>query len=168
MRIEIKKADTTRVYEISKVINETWQSCYKDMLTAEDIKKYTDTAFREKHTMEGMNNGREYFLINCDDEVVGICSTEQSRESDLVHGYCSILQLYVLPEFQNKGLGKKLLSHTLREMRRKGYKNALLWTQAQNAAARRFYERIGFVSDTKGVGTMFKKPIDIVRYVIEL
>ena len=130
MRIEIKKADTTRVYEISKVINETWQSCYKDMLTAEEM--------------------------------------IMSRESDLVHGYCSILQLYVLPEFQNKGLGKKLLSHTLREMRRKGYKNALLWTQAQNDAARRFYERIGFVSDTKGVGTMFKKPIDIIRYVIEL
>lgn len=168
MRIEIKKADITRIYEISKVINETWRECYKEWLCAEDMRKFTDMKFREDHTLEGMNNGREYYLMTCDNEVVGICGSEQSRESDLLHGYCSILQLYVLPEFQNMGLGKKLLSHTLREMRKKGYKNALLWTQANNAAARRFYERIGFVCDTKGKGTMFKNPIDIVRYVIEL
>lgn len=168
MILDIKKADTTRVCEISKVINETWRDCYKGWISAEDLQHYTDMSYRERSTLEGMSNWREYYVMSCDKEIVAICGVEQSRERDLRDGYCTILQLYVLPEYQKIGLGKKLLSHTLREMRKKGYKNALLWTQVINAPARRFYEKIGFVSGITEKGTMFKKPLDIVRYTIEL
>jgi putative acetyltransferase len=64
-------------------------------------------------------------------------------------------QLYVLPEYQGKGIG-----HTLLELAQASSDELQLWTFQRNDAARRFYEKHGFaaVEFTDGAGNEEREP----------
>ena len=52
-----------------------------------------------------------------------------------------IIALHTLPESHGSGLGRELLTTALRQI---GDRPAFLWAFAENARARRFYEKNGF------------------------
>ena len=76
-----------------------------------------------------------------------------------------VILLYVAPEKQRNGNGKKLLMYSLREFRKKGYKGAVLETAELNANARKFYEKFGF-SEQKSAVREFEG-IKYVAYKID-
>ena len=99
------------------------------------------TAFLDEH--------QSIFVQLIDKEPIAFCAVRECHEKPFV-GYAYIKDLYVMPQWQNKGFGKKLLMHTLRTMRNSGYMNAVLQTAESNSGARRFYERFGF--ERRGLG----------------
>lgn len=90
-----------------------------------------------------LDERRDIFIMMCDRNIIAYCATQicPIRQFD---DCIEIKDLYVLPEYQNKGYGKKLLSHALRKMRVKGYMHAFLNTAEGNVKARCFYEKFGF------------------------
>ncbi|MCM1165729.1 MAG: GNAT family N-acetyltransferase [Lachnospiraceae bacterium] len=80
------------------------------------------------------------FVLLCDGETAAECSARICGP----FGECAAIELRVLPEWRRKGMGKKLLSHTLRNMRARGCKNAVAELAEDDTAARRFYEKFGF------------------------
>ena len=90
-----------------------------------------------------LNERRLVFVLLWDREPVAFCAARDCNRKPFF-GYAMISDLYVLPEYQQKGNGRKLLSHTLRRLRADGYLNAMLETTDDNARARRFYEKFGF------------------------
>ena len=52
--------------------------------------------------------------------------------------------LYVHPGWWSTGTGRALMDRVLAEVRAEGYPRIVLWVLAENARARRFYERCGF------------------------
>ena len=55
-----------------------------------------------------------------------------------------VYTLYVLPDFQERGIGRRLLAAAFAALDGKGYGCALLWALRDNHA-RHFYERVGCV-----------------------
>jgi len=53
--------------------------------------------------------------------------------------------LEILPDYQGKGLGRKLVEHWHNEMKAQGYKTVMTSTQ-QNENAQHFYNKLGYVS----------------------
>jgi len=51
--------------------------------------------------------------------------------------------IYVLAEAQGSGLGRALVRAVARRLAERGMRSMLLWVFAENAAGRRFYERLG-------------------------
>ena len=96
-----------------------------------------------QYLTEFLDEHQSVFVLLVDKEPIAFCAVRDCHEKPFV-GYAYVKDLYVLPQFQNKGYGKKLLMHTLRTMRSSGYMNAVLQTAESNAGARRFYERFGF------------------------
>lgn len=66
-----------------------------------------------------------------------------------------IEQFYILPDWQGRGIGRALL-----EIPKARFERLKLWTFQQNATARRFYERNGFVQidATGGDGNEHNEP----------
>jgi GNAT superfamily N-acetyltransferase len=55
--------------------------------------------------------------------------------------------LYLLPAWWSAGVGRALMTSALDSLRGDRYRRVILWVLADNARARRFYERAGFTLD---------------------
>jgi ribosomal protein S18 acetylase RimI-like enzyme len=55
--------------------------------------------------------------------------------------------LYLLPTWWSAGVGRALMTSVLDALRGDRYRRVVLWVLADNARARRFYERAGFTVD---------------------
>ena len=93
----------------------------------------------------------EAFLLIAEDagDVVGMALGVQALSDDgagaPVRGLCHISMVFVAPDYWGRGIGGRLVDAMLREARSRGYDRAQLWTQSDNARARRLYEGHGFV-----------------------
>lgn len=51
--------------------------------------------------------------------------------------------MYVIPEFRNKGYGKKLIDRAIEEVKNKGLNRVQWLTARNNGAAQELYEKLG-------------------------
>ena len=84
-------------------------------------------------------------VVTCDKTVRGVCVCEDSQIPD----GCEITALFIADGFQGNGLGRKLLSHALREIRAKNCRAAYLWVDEKNTRAIGFLKKFGFFSNGK-------------------
>jgi ribosomal protein S18 acetylase RimI-like enzyme len=75
-----------------------------------------------------------------------------------------VYTLYVEPDFQNLGLGRKLLDALFRQLKADRCDTAVLWMLAQNPT-RFFYEGLGGERVGERVDTMGGTDVDEVAYV---
>jgi GNAT superfamily N-acetyltransferase len=74
---------------------------------------------------------------------VGYCGIQRS-ENLAIRGYdAEIRLLYVLPDFQRRGIGAQLLASMARALAAGGFLEATSWVARESAAARRFYAHYG-------------------------
>lgn len=73
-------------------------------------------------------------VAEVEQQVVAVLATSESPDAAWID------QLYVLPGFEGRGLGMRLLQHAHATLRRP----VRLYTFQANAGARRFYERHGY------------------------
>jgi [ribosomal protein S18]-alanine N-acetyltransferase len=90
----------------------------------------------------GIDGAREWTLIvEEDSRVDGFVMVSSVLDEASIHS------IAVNPAQQRKGLGLTLLSAALLKMRKTGANRCLLEVRESNAAARRLYERSGFLLD---------------------
>lgn len=158
MRIDIRPATLSDVEGMSRVLDECWRVNYSALFSPEKIAQYTGE-YRRRSFTKLIVDGKYNYVLLVDGEVCSVCAGE-CCENKAFDGCVMINMLYTTPEMQRKGYGKKLLMHFLREMRKKGYKGAVLETAEENVNARRFYEKFGF-SERKSSAREY----DGVKYV---
>lgn len=83
--------------------------------------------------------------VTVDKTVKGVCVCSRS----LIPDSCEIELLCIDQAFRRKGLGRKLLSHALRNMRTLRIRAAFLWVNETNSAAISFFTGFGFTPDGK-------------------
>ncbi|SEG38731.1 Ribosomal protein S18 acetylase RimI [Nonomuraea solani] len=88
-----------------------------------------------------------------------------SRDDDIPG--MEVYALYVLPAEFSTGMGRALMTATMEEITAAGCPEAGLWVLAENARARRFYERYGFTPSGRTV-RRGDPPLDEVHYRLPL
>jgi GNAT superfamily N-acetyltransferase len=85
------------------------------------------------------------YLAERDGTIVGFGSCGWQRAEDLkAKGYDGEFSaIYVLREFQGKGVGARLLGKMSLDLVGRGFESAALWVLRDNPKARRFYEHRG-------------------------
>lgn len=80
--------------------------------------------------------------------VLGWASTGPTRDADLdASRVGEVYAIYLEPVAVGRGHGRVLLEHALGGLVAQGFGEVVLWVLAENARARRFYERAGFAHD---------------------
>jgi len=96
---------------------------------------------------------RGALLAERDSRVIGLVEWEIGPEGDRAIG--EVHAIHVATEERGRGVGTVLLAAAVEAMRSLGVRRAVLWVLAANAAARRFYESIGWTWD----GTIVERPL---------
>jgi ribosomal protein S18 acetylase RimI-like enzyme len=127
-----------------------------------------ETGFELFRFREALSRPSIWGIVGVDDgEVAGHVTLLQAREREEpradIPGVAHLWQLFVRPRWWGTGLATTLNTRAVEEAVRRGYEAMRLYTPAQNARARAFYEREGWTSD----GAATYEPhlgLEIVQY----
>jgi ribosomal protein S18 acetylase RimI-like enzyme len=97
------------------------------------------------------------------DEVVAFAWWRKAKDPEVTFGG-EIHALYVLPQRQRQGFGRRLMAHTARRMAGTGLESCRLWVFEQNQAARRFYRALGGHLIDRGWETLGERRVPRVAY----
>lgn len=126
--------------EISNIYERSWKYAYKNIIPQDYLDSIPSGRWAGSITRNGMNS--LVMLVNgVFIGTAGFCKSRWDKFSD----YGEIVSIYLLPEFMGQGYGTHLLKRCVDELNGLGHENILLWVLEENAAARGFYEKNGFV-----------------------
>lgn len=80
------------------------------------------------------------FVVEVDGQIAGFITTWQDKDASIGH----IPNIGLAPEFQGRGLGRKLIQHALSHFRRSGMSYAKIETLVQNDVGNHLYTSVGF------------------------
>ena len=86
--------------------------------------------------------GTRLCVLDFDDTIGGYASYGRNRVPSLPFSG-EIFEIYLAPEFQGLGFGKRLFKAARRDLAEHGYMSVLVWALADNDRALAFYERLG-------------------------
>jgi ribosomal protein S18 acetylase RimI-like enzyme len=88
------------------------------------------------------DRGFRALVLECDEALVGYATLGRSRAPS-IRPRGEIYELYIRPEYQGCGLGRRLFGEARGQLRRHGLDGLLVWALADNQIACRFYRAMG-------------------------
>lgn len=149
--IKIRILVPNDVYGIRAIQRETWLKTYPNKgagITTQDI----EDKFKDDETPEGKRKIEErkkkygdkntrIWVAEDKDKIVGFCTASRGKECNRIEA------IYVLPDYQGKGLGSLLMEKGLRWLGDK--KDILVNVARYNKQAIGFYKKFGFIETGK-------------------
>ena len=130
---------------IARVHVETWRAAYAGIVP-DAVLAGLSIEQRTQRWQESIANlpADHYCFVAAagDGQVVGFASGgPELREDPYYKG--ELYALYVLPQYQGRGMGRALLQAGAAWLRQRGFSNMLIWVLKDNQAGRAFYAALG-------------------------
>lgn len=147
--VHLRRATVDDAQGIAEVHVRSWQSAYRELLPAELLASLSVERRRAGwHDQLALATGdHRPWVAEHDGVTVGFANAGMSRDDDALGSVGEVYALYVDPDCQNRGIGRNLLGHVVRDLTSHGFHAATLWVLADNASARGFYEAAGWHTD---------------------
>lgn len=164
--MHLRRATASDAPGLAQVHVDSWQAAYKGIVPDDFLQRFNyqkrEEAFREAIDART----EETYIAEENDHPVGILTIGACRDSDLdVHSCAEIWGIYLSPMYWRRGIGKTLLQEGERILQGRGFRKIVLWVLEGNAAARSFYEAMGFCKDGITKVVTLGAPLNAVRYV---
>lgn len=140
MSYTIRPATLADVNGITEVARHTWDVTYAQSVAPHNRRRFLDRAYTPRSLREAISRERVWFFVALQGETV-LGFAQYVRRSD---GQGELVRIYVHPDHQRHGIGRGFLAIGLAEMVASGIDRCYVSAEANNAAARAFYERFGF------------------------
>lgn len=139
--IKIRKAILSDAKGIAKVHVNSWKTTYANIVSDEYLSNLSYES-REKMWTNAIPNGDVYVAESHEGIIVGFSKGGKER-SNKYNGYDGeIYAIYILKEYQGKGIGKALVKPVIDEIKGMGL-NSMLVLVLKDNISRLFYESLG-------------------------
>jgi GNAT superfamily N-acetyltransferase len=108
------------------------------------------------------DRGFRALVIDCDGTLAGYATLGRSRSPACPGG--EIYELYLRPECQGCGLGRRLFTRARRELASHGLQRLTVWALADNALACRFYAAMGGAEAARTQDRFCGVPLDKIGF----
>jgi diamine N-acetyltransferase len=125
---------------IRDIANKTWFVTYEPILGKEQPQFMFDVIYSESALAEQMDKGQDFVLQFVDNQIVAFASYSIKDTEKNIY---KLNKLYLNPEFQGGGYGRKMLEEVESQLKKLGVKVLDLNVNRYNKA-RFFYEKLGF------------------------
>jgi diamine N-acetyltransferase len=142
--------------DVRRVTWETWLATYASFIPVADLRSYFD----QHYSLQALQElaGRENvsgFVAVVDGAVAGYLKTQSVREA----GRFYVSSVYVLPGYQGKRLGTRLMEAAEELALRAGFDRIWLGVMVQNLGALEWYRKTGFQFVEEAPFTMGKTTV---------
>lgn len=137
--ITISEALPNEFNIIQDLAKRIWPSAYGSILKTSQIDYMLERFYSLETLNENYEKGHHFLLAREHGKVVGFAAYER----DVDQGRAHIHKIYVLPELQGKGIGRKLMKF-IEEAATKSAQNRLSLNVNRYNPAQHFYRALGF------------------------
>lgn len=137
----IRHAKPTDAAAISQVFDAAWREAYLGIIPGVQLERMVR---RRGPRWWGLmlRRGRPVAVLDVGKRIVGYASYGACRDARSgAEG--EIDELYLLPEYQGLGLGRRLFRATLNDLHDRVGRRVVVWSLVENERACAFYERMG-------------------------
>lgn len=139
--IKIIPANVDQIKIIQKIAQKTWPATFSSILSSKQIDYMLDMMYSDEALQAQITDLNHCFLLAAQDDVyLGFLSYETPYKGE---ANTKIHKIYIMPEAQGLGIGKKLMGAVEAIAANKGDKQLLLNVNKHNEAEK-FYKYLGF------------------------
>lgn len=154
-------ADLPRVARIAQV---TWDTTYSNVISFKNRQEFLERAYKPENLALAVDaEGHWFYVVEVNGTVVGF--SHFIRLYHPTRTRAELVRLYVLPDYQNQGIGRTLLSAGLAALAEARIGECAVSVQSSNKRARKFYEQHGFVFRRTHGQFLGSQIITLVEYI---
>jgi ribosomal protein S18 acetylase RimI-like enzyme len=139
--IEIRRAKPPDAGAVAEAHDEAWRGAYQGIIPGRELEKliarrgpgWWDSAIRK---------GSRIAILAFGDKIAGYANYGRNRARSLYYDG-EIYELYLRPEYQGLGFGRRLFSSARRDLAQSGMKSLVVWALSDNEPAVEFYRALG-------------------------
>ncbi|SNR37434.1 GNAT family N-acetyltransferase [Flavobacterium sp. ov086] len=139
--ITISEAAISDIKQIQNIVNITWPITYGEILSKEQLDYMLGLFYSDEALTEQYNGKVQLFYMIYEEETnIGFIGIEHNYNKEAI---TKIHKIYLLPETQGKGIGKKVIDE-IGKLASENNSAALLLNVNRFNSALGFYKKIGF------------------------
>jgi ribosomal protein S18 acetylase RimI-like enzyme len=139
--IEIRRARASDASAVAATHDEAWRSAYQGIIPGAELDKlisrrgpsWWDSTIRK---------GSRITVMQFGDIVAGYANYGRNRAKSLFYDG-EVYELYLRPEYQGLGFGRRLFSAARKDMQQSGLKSLVVWALSDNEPSIEFYRAMG-------------------------
>ncbi len=139
--IEIRRAKISDASAIAEAHDMAWRAAYQGIIPGTELEKlinrrgadWWDSAIRK---------GSRIALMAFGDNIAGYANYGRNRARSLFYDG-EVYEIYLRPEFQGLGFGRRLFAAARRDLAQSGLKSLVVWALSDNDPAVEFYRALG-------------------------
>jgi ribosomal protein S18 acetylase RimI-like enzyme len=139
--IEIRRAKSSDADAVASTHDEAWRTAYQGIIPGTELAKLISRrgpAWWES----AIRKGSRVALLVFGDKVAGYANYGRNRARSLTYDG-EIYELYLRPEFQGLGFGRRLFTAARRDLAQSGLRSLVVWALSDNDPAVAFYRALG-------------------------
>jgi ribosomal protein S18 acetylase RimI-like enzyme len=139
--IEIRLARPDDAAPIAEVHDAAWRNAYRGVIPGKDLERMVQRR-GERWWRNAIDRKTRIVVLSFGGAVVGYATYGRNRATSLPFKG-EIFELYLRPEHQGLGFGRRLFSAVRRDLAGHDVKSIVVWALADNEGACGFYRRLG-------------------------
>jgi ribosomal protein S18 acetylase RimI-like enzyme len=160
--IEIRRAKPSDAKAVADTHDESWRATYQGIIPGLELDRlivrrgpeWWDSAIRK---------GSRIALLCFGDKVAGYANYGRNRARSLYYDG-EVYELYLRPEYQGLGFGRRLFTSARRDLAQSGLKSLVVWALSDNEPAVDFYRALGGKAVARSSERFGERTLDKVAY----
>lgn len=167
MRIIIEKASLKDASALAGLKIDIWQNVYKNILPEEYLKTLTPEKKVTKYKVElEKNSSYEIYFLKLPTEIIGTFRIKYYQAEENIN-CISIEDLYLLPQYHNKGYGGLAIDFIYKRAIEKNCPVITAWIFESNTIVRKMAKKLGFI-ETQNIRTHSSTGSKLIQYYFNL
>src|SRR5580692_5883918 len=138
--IEIRRATSRDAGDVAEAHDEAWRMAYQGIIPGTELEKLINRrgpAWWES----AIRKGSRIAVLAFGETIAGYANYGRNRARSLYYDG-EIYELYLRPEFQGLGFGRKLFTAARRDLAQSGLQSLVVWALSDNEPAVGFYRAL--------------------------
>lgn len=151
--------------QIAQVAQITWEATYQDIIDLDNQRTLLRRAYQPDNLLSVIDAPGNWFYVA---EIPGnrlIAFAHFMRRYHPLEGRAELVHFYVLPAYQNKGVGRSMLITGFQALAEANISQCFVSVQSGNLRAQNIYEKHGFVYHRKHGQFLGTQIITLVQYI---
>lgn len=166
----VRPATVDDAEAIETVRISTWKASYRGVVPdayLDNLEVQSSRVVQIQEAIDRADAGARLLAV-ADSQVIGMGIAGAPQDDQAPNGVGEIYAVYVLPDWQGRGVGRALLQRLTSALQALGFRSAILWTLRDRHPTRRFYEANRWKFDGAEDRLDLQGPVHLVRYARDL